>query len=1123
MAFRTSSRELTAPIIAPDEALWYQDAVIYEARVGAFYDSDGDGIGDFRGLAERLEYLQDLGVTAIWLLPFYPSPLKDDGYDISDYTDVHPDSGTLDDFKHFLREAHRRGLKVITELVINHTSDQHPWFQRARREPSGSRFRDYYVWSDTPEKYGEARIIFQDFEPSNWSWDPVAKAYYWHRFYSHQPDLNFEHPDVRKAVFRFLDFWLKMGVDGLRLDAIPYLFERDGTNCENLPETHEFLRELRRHVDTRHRNKMLLAEANQWPEDAVAFFGQGDECHMSFHFPLMPRLFMSLQMEDRYPVLDILAQTPEAPKNCQWALFLRNHDELTLEMVTDEERDYMYRFYANDARARINLGIRRRLAPLLGNNRRKIELMNALLFSLPGTPVIYYGDEIGMGDNIFLGDRNGVRTPLQWSSDKNAGFSRANPQRLYLPIIIDPEYHYESVNIEAQRSNLSSLFWWMKRLIALRRRYIAFGRGSISFLQPSNRKVLAFVRSYLGQDIMVVANLAESVEYVELDLSPYRGRIPVELFSQNPFPRIGDATYLLTMGPHQFYWFALSQPEGPESGDTRSAHTEPPRLKLAARWDGLLKDELRETIEPALPAFLTARRWYENKASVISRVVIQDSIEVPLPEGDASIAIVRVEYEDGLPRSHVIPLRCVTGDKAESIRHDHAGAIIAEIETSGKDPESGVIYDPTGDPAFGEALLNAIARRRKLRGVEGEILGTMTRSFMAKGGLDQGFPPAAAEPIEHKNTSLVFGQQYILKLYRRLSEGINPDVEIGRFLTEKAHFHHVPPVLGGLNYETRETQGTLVVLQRFVPNEGDAWSYTLDQLRHYLEGVLARRQELTGPPLPPMTLLQLTEQDPPQLVLEMFGGYLEIARLLGRRTGELHFALASGKDPAFVPEPFTTQYQRSLYQSLRNLSARTFVALRDNVHLLPPEFQPDGHKLLLLEDRAVSLFKLIVGHKINATRIRCHGDYHLGQMLHTGRDFVITDFEGDPLKPVSERRLKRSPLTDLAGMIRSFDNAATAVLWTSASGSAIRREDVPFLEPWARLWVRWVGSAFARAYLHVTAGASFIPTPREDLALLFRVLLLERNVYELGTTMISRPDWAFIPLRGILRILRAAE
>ncbi len=448
----------------------------------------------FAGSPQRLDYLADLGITAVWLLPFYPSPLRDDGYDIADYLAVHPDYGTLADARRFIREAHERGLRVITELVFNHTSDQHAWFQRARRAAPGSVDRGWYVWSDTPERYRDARIIFKDFEPSNWSWDPVASAYFWHRFYSHQPDLNFDEPRVGEALLRIVDYWLDAGVDGLRLDAIPYLYEREGTNGENLPETHAFLKRLRRHVDERFADRMLLAEANQWPEDSVAYFGEGDECHMAFHFPLMPRMFMALRMEDRYPILDILAQTPDLPETAQWALFLRNHDELTLEMVTDEERDYMYRVYAADPQARINLGIRRRLAPLLGNNRRRIELMNGLLFSLPGTPVIYYGDEIGMGDNVYLGDRNGVRTPMQWSSDRNAGFSRADRQRLYLPVITDAEYHYEAVNVDAQQANPQSLLWWMRRIIALRKRHPAFGRGSLRFLHPGNRRILAFVR-----------------------------------------------------------------------------------------------------------------------------------------------------------------------------------------------------------------------------------------------------------------------------------------------------------------------------------------------------------------------------------------------------------------------------------------------------------------------------------------------------------------------------------------------------------------------------------------------------------------------------------------------------
>ena len=523
----------------------------------AFSDGNGDGIGDFKGLTEKLDYLQDFGVTALWLLPFYPSPLRDDGYDISDYTDIHPSYGTLHDFRAFLKAAHSRGLRVITELVVNHTSDQHPWFQRARRAAPGSKARDFYVWSNTQEKYQDARIIFKDFETSNWSWDPLAKAYYWHRFYAHQPDLNFDNPAVQKAIFGALDFWLSMGVDGLRLDAVPYLFEREGTSCENLAETHAFLKVLRRHVDDRYRDRMLLAEANQWPEDAAAYFGAGDECHMAFHFPVMPRLFMAVHMEDRYPIIDILQQTPQIPEASQWALFLRNHDELTLEMVTDEDRDYMYQVYATDPQARINLGIRRRLAPLLSSNRRKMELLNSLLFSLPGTPVLYYGDEIGMGDNIYLGDRNGVRTPMQWSADRNAGFSQANPQRLYLPVIIDPEHHYETVNVEAQQQNLNSFLWWMKRLIILRKRYLAFGRGSIEFLYPSNRKVLVFVRRYGDEAILAVANLSRFVQYAELDLAAFKGMVPLELFGQSRFPPVGDLPYFLTLSPHGFYWFKL--------------------------------------------------------------------------------------------------------------------------------------------------------------------------------------------------------------------------------------------------------------------------------------------------------------------------------------------------------------------------------------------------------------------------------------------------------------------------------------------------------------------------------------------------------------------------------------
>src|SRR5438309_1176327 len=542
------------------DPLWYKDAIIYELHVKTFHDSNADGMGDFRGLIEKLDYLQELGISAIWLLPFYPSPLKDDGYDIANYLDVNPNYGTLDDFRAFLDAAHERGLRVITELVINHTSDQNPWFQKSRRAPPGSPESEVYVWSDTPEKYKDARIIFKDFETSNWSWDPIAKAYYWHRFYSHQPDLNFDNLAVHELVEQVCDFWLSLGVDRLRLDAIPYLYEREGTNCENLPETHVYLKKLRAHIDAHFSDRMLLAEANQWPEDAVAYFGNGDESHMNFHFPLMPRMFMALQMEDRFPIIDILEQTPPIPDNCQWAMFLRNHDELTLEMVTDEERDYMWRVYANDPTARINLGIRRRLAPLLANSRRKIELLNILLFSMPGTPVLYYGDEIGMGDNFYLGDRNGCRTPMQWSPDRNAGFSLANPQQLHLPVIIDPEYHYEAINVENQQKNLSSLLWWMRRVIAMRKNYKAFSRGSLEFLFPDNPKVLAFLRRYGDEIILVIVNLSRFAQSAELDLSRFAGCVPMEVFSRNLFRPIRKSRYVITLGPHAHYWFALHAP-----------------------------------------------------------------------------------------------------------------------------------------------------------------------------------------------------------------------------------------------------------------------------------------------------------------------------------------------------------------------------------------------------------------------------------------------------------------------------------------------------------------------------------------------------------------------------------
>src|SRR6516225_2732183 len=691
-----------------EQVSWYKDAIFYEVRVRSFYDASGDGIGDFAGLTHKLDYLRDLGVTALWLLPFYPSALRDDGYDISDYMDVHPDCGTLHEFKTFLREAHRRGLRVITELVINHTSDQHPWFQRARRASKGDPARDFYVWSDSAEGYGGARVIFQDFEPSNWTWDQRAKAYYWHRFYSHQPDLNFDNPEVRKEVLQVLDFWFEMGVDGLRLDAVLYLYEREGTNCENLPETHAFLRELRSHVDRQFRDRMLLAEANQWPEDAVSYFGEGHECHMAFHFPLMPRIFMAVRMEDRFPITDIWAQTPPIHETSQWALFLRNHDELTLEMVTDEERDYMYRAYAQESRMRVNLGIRRRLAPLLGNNRRAIELVHGLLFALPGTPVLYYGDEIGMGDNVYLGDRDGVRTPMQWSGDRNAGFSIADSQRLILPVIIDHEYHYQTVNVEAQERNRHSLLWWIRRLIAMRKQFKAFGRGSIEFLSPDNPRVIAFIRSYDNEQILVVANLSRFVQYVELDLSRFKGSAPIELFGRTQFPRIGELPYLLTLGPHMFDWFSIEQREDTAHFDIRPHHV--PRLEVVETWDRFIRGEDRERLEAILPDYLPNCRWFRSKARQVKTTRITEVLPVSEEGLNSYLSLVDVEYGDSEPETYVLPLAAI--DNHESHHHPVAThSALAHLRSARRlghaEGHNGyteqVVFDATGDRQFESA------------------------------------------------------------------------------------------------------------------------------------------------------------------------------------------------------------------------------------------------------------------------------------------------------------------------------------------------------------------------------------------------------------------------------------
>jgi maltose alpha-D-glucosyltransferase / alpha-amylase len=1113
-----AKRHDDAPL--PDEPTWYKDAVIYELHVRSFFDSNDDGVGDFNGLVQKLDYLQDLGVTAIWLLPFYPSPLRDDGYDIADYTRINSRYGSMRDFKRFMREAHRRGLRVITELVVNHTSAEHQWFQRARRAPPGSRWRNYYVWSDTTERYQDARIIFQDFEGSNWSWDAVARAYYWHRFYHHQPDLNFDNPEVQRALMKVLDQWMDMGVDGMRLDAVPYLFEREGTNCENLPETHDFLRKLRRHIDERYDNRMLLAEANQWPEDAAEYFGQGDECHMNFHFPVMPRMFMAVHLENSFPILDILDQTPPIPDNCQWAVFLRNHDELTLEMVTDEDRDYMYRVYATDAEARINLGIRRRLAPLL-KVRRKIELLNGMLFALPGTPVLYYGDEIGMGDNIYLGDRDGVRTPMQWSGDRNAGFSKANPQKLFLPVIIDPEYHYESVNVEAQQNNPTSLLWWMKRLIALRKQHRVLGRGDIRFLHPENSKVLAFIRTLGDERILCVFNLSRFAQYVELDLSDYEGMVPVELFGHTDFPPIGELTYLLTLGPHAFYWFELRRPVPSELA------AEPEKWKtldVSGGWEKVLEGRTRGQLERLLPPWVRERRWFRSKARKIKEAEVRDVLTLPGDGSAGRIVLVRLEYVDGGDETYVLPLAFSAGDDADRLEHDRPEAVVCRLHVRGGrgGEATGVLHDGLATGTLADAFLRLFGRKKVVPGRAGQIQVATTRGFRKlSGGPDEPLTPRVLS-VEQSNTSVIYGDRLIMKVYRHLEEGVNPDLEVTRFLSDRAGYAHVPPLAGFLEYRPKKGGGlaSLALLQGYVPNQGDAWDYTLDALDRYYEQALARAREQGPPDVPVTPLLDRAWQDMPEEANDLIGPYLYFVQLLGERTAELHLALArEGEDPAFAPEDFSTLHQRSLYQSGRTRLRQAFQQLRSQVRGLPEEVRDRARALLDRQGELDQRLKRIVGAKVEAQRIRTHGDYHLGQVLYTGKDFVILDFEGEPARPIGERRFKGSPLRDVCGMLRSFHYATVAAL----QGERVRPEDVAELRPWAELWHAWVSAAYLRAYLGEARQGAFLPEDKDHFRTLLDFHLLDKCVYELGYELNNRPHWLSLPLSGLELLLGEEE
>lgn len=1069
---------------------WYKDAIIYELHVRTFYDSNQDGIGDFVGLTQKLEYLAELGVTALWLLPFYPSPRKDDGYDISDYMNINPEYGTLRDFRRFLKRAHELGLKVITELVINHTSDQHPWFQRARQSPPHGRYRDYYVWSDTPDKYADARIIFPDFERSNWTYDDVAQAYYWHRFYSHQPDLNFDNPAVKREVFKILDFWMDMGVDGLRLDAIPYLFEREGTNCENLPETHAFLRELRAHIDSKYSNRMLLAEANQWPEDAALYFGNGDECHMAFHFPVMPRMFMALYMEDRYPIIDILEHTPPVPHCCQWAIFLRNHDELTLEMVTDEERDYMYRVYGKERQFRINVGIRRRLAPLLDNNRRRMELMNALLMTLPGTPVLYYGNEIGMGDNVYLGDRDGVRTPFQWSPDRNAGFSRVNPQRLCLPVIVDPEYHYESVNVEAQQNNPSSFLWWTRRMIALRKSSQAFGRGTVRFLNSDNAKVLAFVREFEDDRFLIVANLSRFVQAVTIESQELTGQAVIELFSRSNFPAITQPNTVYTLGPHDFYLFQLQ--------DINVVEEITPSLpsEIMEIDDFGQLSEVLEALEKPLIGYLPYQRWFAGKGRRIMGV--KHEAWAPAWER-GGFWVLRVRYQGGSEERYVLPMLCQQGEDDSAL-----GKFVLKGEEWN-------LIEATDSPRFWRHLAQSWILSERLAGRQIE-----RRATQGWRGQNHRLSSGHIEPtplkVEQSNTSVVYGDRWILKIFRRLEDGVNPDWEIGQFMTEHRGRHITPQTLLGFNYRHHNMEAQLAILQEYVTNEGDGWSYTLDHLGRYFETIAAQglivhpvsyRNWWANPSLP------MYGDD----VLAAMGEYSGQAVLLGRKTAEMHMLLASDvTSPDFRPEPFSALDQRAMYQSMRQNADRALTDLEQSLSLLRHEDTVKAaQKILERRSQIQKIFEQAVRKTVQGAKFRCHGDYHLGQLLFTGRDFVVIDFEGEPLVPLSRRRIKRSPLKDVAGMIRSFHYAVfTQSVHQRSFGMQGEK-----LQRWAKVWFELTTSKFLEAYQE-NMDPRLVPDRDSHWLTAF---LLEKALYELQYELHNRPDWVHIPVEGVMSLL----
>ena len=1085
---------------SPGNPLWYKDAIIYQLHVRSFYDSNGDGIGDFRGLIHKLDYIKSLGVNTIWLLPFFPSPLKDGGYDIADFKDIHSSYGTFSDFKRFVREAHKHDLRIIIELVINHTSTEHKWFQRARKAKKGSVYRDFYVWSDTAEKYKDARIIFQDYEVSNWAYDHEAKAYYWHRFYSHQPDLNFENPRVRQEILKILDFWFQVGVDGFRLDAVPYLFEAEGTNCENLPETHQYLKELRKFVDEKYSDKLLLAEANQWPKDASAYFGQGDECHMAFHFPLMPRLYMSLRMEDRFPVVDILEQTPQIPDNCQWAIFLRNHDELTLEMVSDEERDYMYKTFAKDPRKRVNVGICRRLFPLFGGDTKAIELLNFLLFSLPGTPIIYYGDEIGMGDNYYLGDRDGVRTPMQWSPDKNAGFSNADPQRLFLPVIIDHNYHYTTVNVENQERHPSSFLWWKRRVINKRKKYKAFGRGSLKFINTSNHKVLAFTREYEEEKILVVVNLSRYSQHVELDLHEYAGSIPTEVFSRNDFPIITDEPWPISMQFKNYFWLELRKADK----DIKQQMIQREILSLDTRQWATLGNELQSEIKLAIKDYIIRNEWLLSNVYKLRDINIIDVFSLRNLKIPSHLFIVQLDLIESNNDIFFMPVSLAVNKRLEEIKARNPEAVITQLNYNG---EEAILYDGVHNEALLIEIFNVINKRIKLKGINGEIEGSSGSRLRRSKPEENPLKPNVVA-FKRSNTSIIFEDKYFFKMYRSPQEGENPEIQIMKNVTRYTDFENIPSYLGRLDYKNAAYEDTsLAILIDLIPNVGSAWEMTQTAIDGFFDLVLSEKDDVANSDIDHISNIDEA--------IDPF--FLETIGLMGERTAQMHNAINSVKTPGgFEPEPFSLLYQKSLYQSMRTYTKRQFSWMKKHMDVAEPDMHEMLQEIINDQEKYFSYIQNILEkEKINTWKTRIHGNYKLDKLLFTGKDFMITDFEGESEYPISVRKIKHCPLKDIASMLCSLHYAINI-------GYFRRKEFVPvnhdFLQSLIDKWYEKISCTFFNAYVNHAEKHGLLPGNLRQTKDLLNIYVFEIAIKELIRFAQNDPQYLIIPVRALQKI-----